>query len=510
MADFPCVRLTGGRLLARNTGLNIIGLAVPLFIAIFAQPILIKELGIDRFGVLTLVWLVIGYFSLFDFGIGRALTKFVAEKLGAGHEEEIPVLVWSSLFLMFILGIAGTVVVGLLSPWLVRRALNIPMVLHTEALYAFYLLALCIPVIITTAGIKGVLEAKQRFGFINALRIAVGGFTFLAPLLVLFFSKSLIPITAVLAAGRLLVLVLHMIFCFYVMPELRRSVALDRSAFAPLLRFGGWITVSNIVSPVMSHLDRLLVAGLVSTAAVAYYGTPYSVVTNLLVVPMAISGVMFPAFVASFEQGKERTLLLFARGFKYVFMVMFPITLLIVVFARQVLDLWLGKEFAEHSYLVMQLLTMGVFINGLAQIPFSLVQSAGRPDLTAKLHLIELPFYLIAVWCITRTFNIEGTAIVWSARAIVDGLFLFRMVRRELPQGSFGFQHAELPATLVMLVLAFGIVPKHFVINVGFVAFAMFLFLCASWFLILDKDERSIVCTFLKRGLSLVHRTFNA
>ena len=387
--------------------------------------------------------------------------------------------------------------------------MNIPLELHAESLYAFYLLALCIPIVITTVGIRGVLEAKQRFGFINLIRLCMGLFTFLAPLIVLLFSKSLIPITGVLAAGRLVVLVLHLLFCINVMPALSRGAAVDRLVLAPLLRFGGWITVSNIVSPVMSHLDRFLVAALVSIAAVAYYGTPYSVVSNLLIIPFSISGVMFPAFVASLVQDRERTAILFARGSKYVLLAMFPISLLIVAFAQQGLYHWLGKEFAEHSYRVAQLLTIGVFINSLAQIPFALVQSSGRPDLTAKLHLIELPFYVIAVLWMTRTFGIEGTAIVWSARVMADSLILFRMAKRVLPQGSFKFQHAELLAVLLMLVLAFGMVSKDSIINVGFVAFAMILFACAGWFLILDREERSMVSASLNRVLRLFQRPFD-
>lgn len=503
-------RLTEGRLLVRNIGLNLFGQAVPLVIAIFAIPILIKGLGIDRFGILTLVWMVIGYFSLFDLGLGRALTKFVAERLGSRQEEEIPTLIWTSLFLMLLFGIAGTVVVGLLSPWLVHHVLNIPMELHTEALNAFYLLALCIPVVISTAGIKGVLEANQRFGFIAAVRITIGGFTFLAPLLVLLFSNSLLPIVTVLVATRLLVLALYLIFCLHVMPILRHGVSLKRAVIAPLLRFGGWITVSNIVSPIMAYLDRFLVAALVSIAAVAYYVTPYSAVTTLLVVPGAIVGVLFPAFTTSFVQDQKLTALLFTRGVKYVFLLMFPITLLIVTLARQGLDLWLGEEFAEHGTRVLQLLTIGVLINSLAQIPFSLVQSAGRPDLTAKLHLIELPFYLVAVWWMTRIFGIEGTAMVWSARVLVDALILFIMARRILPQGSFGFQHVKLPAGFVLLLLAFGIVPKDLIINANFVAFAIFLFMCGSWFLILDKAERSMLYILLRKGLSLVRGKFSA
>ena len=119
-------KLTHGSLLARNTLWNLGGQVAPLVTAIFAIPLLIKGLGMDRFGLLTLAWVVIGYFSLFDLGLGRALTQLVAKKLGARQEAEIPALVWTGLILMLIMGLIGTLVVSLLSPWLVQDALKIP------------------------------------------------------------------------------------------------------------------------------------------------------------------------------------------------------------------------------------------------------------------------------------------------------------------------------------------------------------------------------------------------
>ena len=83
--------LTSGQLLARNTIYSLIGQGAPLLVAVFAIPQLIKGLGTDRFGILTLAWMVLSYFSLFDLGLGRALTQLVAEKLGKeSGEEEIP------------------------------------------------------------------------------------------------------------------------------------------------------------------------------------------------------------------------------------------------------------------------------------------------------------------------------------------------------------------------------------------------------------------------------------
>jgi O-antigen/teichoic acid export membrane protein len=118
-ADNPKKRnghLTGGRLLARNTVWNIIGSVAPMAVAVFCIPILIRGLGKERFGVLTLAWALIGYASLFDLGLGRALTQLVARKLGAGEEGEVPSIAWTSMLLMLLLGASGAAVVFVNSP----------------------------------------------------------------------------------------------------------------------------------------------------------------------------------------------------------------------------------------------------------------------------------------------------------------------------------------------------------------------------------------------------------
>jgi O-antigen/teichoic acid export membrane protein len=158
------ISLLSSRLLARNTLLNFAGQAAPLLIALFAIPLIIGGFGTDRFGVLTLAWVLIGYFTVFDLGLSRVLTKLVAERLGTEYEREIPTIVWTTLSLMLLLGLVGTAFLSLLAPLLVGDLLKIPEALRSESLRTFYLLALSLPIIISTAGLRGVLEAQQRFG----------------------------------------------------------------------------------------------------------------------------------------------------------------------------------------------------------------------------------------------------------------------------------------------------------------------------------------------------------
>jgi O-antigen/teichoic acid export membrane protein len=135
--------LVSGRLLARNTIWNLVGQTAPLLVAFITIPILIKQIGVDRFGVLSVAWMLIGYFSLFDFGIDQGLTKIVADRLGSGEHNEIPTLVWTSLAILLALGLLSGAALAALSPWIVERILKIPLDLQRESVYAFYLYLRC-------------------------------------------------------------------------------------------------------------------------------------------------------------------------------------------------------------------------------------------------------------------------------------------------------------------------------------------------------------------------------
>jgi O-antigen/teichoic acid export membrane protein len=486
------LHLTSGRLLARNAVWNLIGNGTPLIVAAFSIPILIHGLGKDRFGVLTLVWALIGYASLFDIGLGRALTQLVAKKLGSREEHDIPALAWTSLLLMFGLGVVGTMAMIAISPWLVEHALKIPEAFQTETIRAFYLLGLSVPVVILATGLRGLLEAHQRFKLVNALRVPIGVFTFVGPLLVLPFSKSLVPVVGVLVAGRVVSCLAYLLVCFRVVPELRRRVAWHGPSAGPLLRFGGWMTVTNIVGPLMVTMDRFLIAGLISVTAVAYYATPYEVVTKLLLLPTAVMGVIFPAFSASFAQNQERAALLFGRSVKYVFLALFPIILLLVGLAQNGLTIWLGADFARHSTRVVQWLAVGVLANGLALVPFSFVQGIGRPDLTAKLHLVELPLYLGFLLWLIHVDGIEGAGIAWATRSMIDAVALFIISTRFLPARS-----PLAPRTKVLLgaaaaTLLLSVLPQDLVLKAAFLLVAILSFVLVTWFLILTPEERSL------------------
>lgn len=414
---------TGKRFL-HYIGWNLAGQLAPLAAALLSIPVLIAHLGLERFGLLTIGWMVVGYFSLFDLGIGRAMTQLVSARLTTGRHEALPPLIWTGLCTMLVFGMLGTALLMACSEPAIHGWLSVPVELRGEATTSLLVLAPAVPLVVLATGVRGVLEANQQFKAVNFVRIPSGVLMFAAPLAVLPWTNSLVAVFAVLLLVRCVTLAALLAIGWKSFPGLRRF-RLSRAELPALLKFGGWLTVSNIVSPLMVQMDRLVIGAMLSLSAVAYYATPFEMVTKVLLIPTAITGVAFPAFSRLLAQRNTRDAV---RMYWYciglVCASVLPVALFLGLFAQDVLHAWLKDALPLESTRVMQILLAGVFVNSIAHVPFAYLQGAGRADLTAKIHLVEAPLYAVGLVIAILNWGIIGAAAAWTGRMVVDALIM--------------------------------------------------------------------------------------
>ena len=422
--------------LAHNILWNAAGIVLPLVVGVAVVPTIVHGLGTVRFGFLSIVWMLIGYFGIFDFGLGRTLTKLVADRLGAGRESEVASLTGTAVMIVGASGILAGLGVALLAGWIARLTLGGTPTVIPEATSAIVWLAASLPFVLVATVLTGLLEAYQRFALISAVRLPLGILILAAPLAVLPVSRDLGVITAVLAGLRFLNAVTLAWLTLRVVPALRReALRFRRDLIAPLLTYGGWLTVSNVVGPLMVYFDRFVVAGMLGSAAIAYYTVPYDVLNRLLLLPQAMQGVLFPNFALLRAQNSPRVLFLFERSSATNMLLMLPPLLATLWLARQGLAWWVGDSFANNSTQVAKILVLGVLVNAMARTPFVFVQGVGRAKWTAILHMTELPFYAVVLWLLLRGgLGIEGAAYAWSGRIVVDTIALYVMTVRLEPR----------------------------------------------------------------------------
>ena len=411
----------GGRRLVSGILWNGLGRGLPLLLALVITPFLVGALGVERWGLFTLALALIGIFGVFDLGLGMALTRGVSEKLGTGAVEEARAMIGATL--LALLGVSSIMAVALflVMPWLVGEFLNVPEGLRQEAITAFQLLAAGAPLVVLNAALWGVLSAWQRFRLANLVNIPLNTFYYLGPLLVLLVWNSLIGVMLAVILVRLFSGIAYAIIAHRDVPGL----GLREARFAlmrPLLRQGLWMSLSGALTQLLLYADRFIIGAMLTLSAVAFYATPLDLIMRLWILPVAVAQTMLPAIASSYRDLPQDTALLVKRGALIVMALCLPASLILIPGAELFLRLWLGEAFAAGGGQVLRILAFGIFFSCLAFIPGVLLEAIGRPDVTAKFSLVLAAIFLPLSAALLPWIGIEGAALAWAARCVVDCL----------------------------------------------------------------------------------------
>lgn len=423
------------RTFSRNTLLNFTGQAFVILLAVGFLPFIVSRLGDESFGLLSILWVLVGSLQVLDLGIGVGSAKFLSAHVSAGRKDLAAGTVQGTLLLIIPAGLL--ISAGLFSATFldIPGALNIPTALHGDAVAGLRLLVILPLAIFLQNGFKSVLVAFQRFDLINALLAGYGVLQWGGAGLVLVLGGGFVDVVLATVAARILVMALTAISALRLLPEvLTYHPGESSGVIRQLLRFGGWVSVSQVISPVFGVLDRVYISTLVSLSAVAYFSVVTDVALRLLIVPMSFASTLLPVVSGGWDQPELRGQIraLYERSLRYTLAVMLPVVISLWWFPEEILGLWLGEEYAVQSAPVLMVVAVGLLGNLLAQLPFATLQAMGRPDIPAKLILGEIVLYAVVCFWLTDVLGIVGTALAWSLRVTSEAAILLWSVHRRM------------------------------------------------------------------------------
>ncbi|MGE4531887.1 MAG: oligosaccharide flippase family protein, partial [Acidithiobacillus sp.] len=258
-AAFETTRaIENGPRLTHSTLFNLAGAAIPAALLLITVPIYLRFIGEARYGVLAIVWLLLGYFAVFDLGFGRAVANRIAT-LHQGTAEERQGVFWTGLVISGVTAIVGGVLLYLLAGWLFADVLHVQGTIQREAEHAMPWLALALPLAIIISLLAGTLEGRQAFLPLNAAQIFGTVLYQIFPLATAALGWISLPyLIAAALVGRLLSALLLFILCYRYVP-LTWKPKITTAEIKPLLRYGGWITLTGVVGPLLTVFDRFLI-----------------------------------------------------------------------------------------------------------------------------------------------------------------------------------------------------------------------------------------------------------
>src|SRR5687767_1912557 len=417
-ADLP--QESSSHRVARNSGLYFISLALPAIVALVPVPVTVRALGPARFGLLALAWAVAESAGMFDLGLARTTVRFVADAFARGGDR-VREIVFGSVISQLLFGIIAGLLLFALAPLLVQQVFEIPADAAGEATAMFRALAFQIPVLLGAAALRSTLEGAQRFDLSTALRIPGSLASVIIPAFAAAAGFSLPAIMWQLFGVRLALVVVSGLVVSRIGLQGRWALSRSLRTMRELFAYSGWVAVSTALGPALGSSERFITGAVVGVAGLGYYTGAAEGANRFLMIPATAFAALLPALAhAEAAVGRERALVTTRAARRQLAALLLPLCAALFIFAPAILTLWLGPAFGLAAGNALRILSVGVFLGGLAHLPLALLYGSGRADLPAKIHVAEVFVYLPFVYFVVKTWGITGAGLAWATRCAAD------------------------------------------------------------------------------------------
>ncbi|CAB3778362.1 flippase [Pararobbsia alpina] len=409
----------------KNVAINFAGLILPTFISLATVPTYIHLLGVERYGVVALVWTVIGYFSVVDFGMSVATENQISKACASGDTALRGRLFWSAFWLNLLTGVVGGAFV-LAAGALYAHLGHADTPLKLEVMRTVPWLALAVPIANVSWVCAGAINGAERFGVFNTNQ-TIGTFMFqLLPIgAALLFGADLPTVVGTAVIARLIAGTMLGIAVIRIL-DLRRVLRPEWTLVKSLLGYGSWVIVGGAANGIADSLDRAMVGAMLGARFVTYYTVPQNLVSKLQLLQVALHRTLFPRFSALEREGADkvaRESLSFMNG------VLTPLCVAVMFLLGPFLHMWVGSALATASLPLGRILIVGVWFVGQAALARILIQAQGHPASSTRVSLATLPLVAGALWLGIHFFGIFGAAVVVTLRSAIEYLVLSRMAK---------------------------------------------------------------------------------
>jgi len=405
---------------------NFTGQGCILLISFFATPFILHKLDVNLYGIYMLVGAAMGYLGFLQLGLGPASVKYIAEYLAKKQELKIRSAFWSCIIIYVILGFCAVLTVFCSANFVIVRFFKISPFFSATAVLALKLGALEFLVTMISAVVSGIMRSLNRFDILNRIDVSLYALQIGLSVIVLLAGFSLPALIAVNICVKGIGIFVYWSFACRYLPFLRKPYW-ETNSLRELLKFGGFITVSQVLSPILNNVEKIFLSSLRSVASLAYYSVPASLIARASVIPYSFSSVLFPIFSYSWAEGNKRlNQELHYRSSLYIIHIYAFFMVFFLVFGESFLTFWVGRDFAVKSAGILAVIAVSGLFSTAAYPSLAVLQGMGRPAIPAVLSLAEVIIYVPCSYFLINKFGTLGAAYVWLGRVFVDMFFLQR------------------------------------------------------------------------------------
>lgn len=391
-------------------------------VALVLTPVLVHGLGKTEYGIWTLVLSLALYLELFEFGLGAATVKSVAEDEARGDRERTHRSIATSFWMLAVPGVAALAFGGAIAAAF-PLVFDIPDTSEGATRILVLLIALDLAISIPSDTFGNTLMALQRYDLINVTLIVVLFAQATAWAVVIALDGGLVALGIVTVVLSLAGQLSRFLIVRRLVPGISLSPRLvDRERVRPLAGLSVWYALAELSTLVIARLDVVVVGLVIGVPEAAVYavGQKLAFLARQAIDPIVLT--FFPhasELAARHEREALRSAIL--TGTRVSMAVAGPITITLGLLAEPALRVWVGDDFAEGS-LVVVYLAAAAAVSALTRTGFEMLQGAGIARPAALVSVFEATLNLSLSIVLGRAMGLEGVALATLIAASIAHL----------------------------------------------------------------------------------------
>lgn len=378
---------------------------------LLAAPFLVRKLGMDQYGLWMLVTAILGSMGLLSGGFGDATVRYVSSYRGRNDLLGVERTIRATLAVNGILGTLCGLLVWLAAP-LGRSFFTISQPLQTASIQAVRLSAIILLVRSMESVFVSTLRAFERYGppvaFNIALRIAV----VCSAVMLAALNYGVVAIMAATLLWSVVVLLLQAVAARRVAGPFKVFPSFARGPFAEVVRFGCFSWLQSLAGVSFSYADRFLVAAMLGTEQLGIYVLCVQAAQTIHGLSAAAFNFVFPHISSRYTGGNQqesgrvlRVSMLGSLGLSL------GMALVLIVFGKVVLSVWMGAAFAAHAYSVLAILALAYFTLALNVVPHYTLLALGQVRFVSAVNIAGGVASLLAASALIPFFGVVGAAL---------------------------------------------------------------------------------------------------
>ena len=405
--------------LKRNILAGFLGQGWTAIISVAFVPLYIRYLGMESYGLVGVFAIMQAWLSLLDMGMTPTLNREMARFTAGAHTPRSIRDLLRSLESICI-GAAVLIVIGiwLLSTWFATHWLHAETLPTNTVAGAITIIGFVIAARFVEGLYKGALLGLQEQVWVNAMGSAMATLRAVGAVFVLMqVSPSIEAFFAWQAIISALTVLVFAWKLYSVLPGTGANARFSWQQLHGIWRFAGGMMASTLLVLLLMQVDKILLSKLLTLEQFGHYTFASTAATVLSLLTIPITQAYYPRFTQLTTHDNTGSLARqYHEGAQVVAVIVVPAALVIFFFGESLLRLWTGDStLAEKTTPLLTLLSIGMMLNGLMGIPYTLTLAYGWPGFAIRQNLVAVTLLIPTVlWAVPRHGAI-GAAWVWVA-----------------------------------------------------------------------------------------------